>query len=96
MGFESVAGVIIAATSANGFPRGRFQWFGNESKPHGDAAVRFDSELLMSGLDANEVGGVAKVIAMRAQRGQFRNDFQSVVKTVLPATVSGGELYEVM
>jgi hypothetical protein len=96
MGFQSVAGMVITAASANGFPSRRFQWFGNETEADSNTTARFDGELLMGDFNANKVRGIAKVIAMRAQCSHLRKNFQFVTKTMLPAIMARGELHKVM
>src|SRR5882724_2456754 len=71
MRFESVTGMIVTTARANGFPGRRFQWLGNECQADGHTTAGCNDQPLMGGFNADEVTGIAEIIAMIAQRGQF-------------------------
>src|SRR5216110_1590847 len=88
--------MVIATAGANGFPCWCFQWLGNECQADRNATAGFNDKPLMCRLNTDKVAYIAEVVAMRAQRGQFRNNFQFMAETILSGIVPRCELYEVL
>ena len=96
VGFERVAGVIVAAARTDGFPRGCFQGFGDKGGADSDAAAGLNKELLMRCLHADEVSGIAEVIAMDAHGSRLWGNREIVSQTVLLMIVPRSESKQVM
>src|SRR6185436_9640218 len=91
-----MSGAVSPATRADTFPRRSLGRLRNESRAHRDAAAREDDELMVRSFDRDEVGVVAKVIAMRTGHGGGGLDGELVFEATLAKTRAQGQPKQMM